>query len=46
LIVNYAAPTVSYTLAREDTDFLADTSEKALFKKIEALEQKMHEALG
>lgn len=48
LIVNYAPPqvqTVSYTLAREDTDFLANESEKALFAKIAALEQKMHEAL-
>lgn len=49
LIVNYASPTVqsvSYTLAREDTDFLADTTEKALFDKIKGLEQKMHDALG
>ena len=49
LIVNYASPTVqsvSYTLAREDTDFLADTSEKALFSKIGVLEQKMRDALG
>lgn len=49
LIVSYASPTVqtvSYTLAREDTDFLANASERELFKKIEALEQKMHEALG
>lgn len=48
LIVNYASPsvkTVSYTLAREDTDFLADTTEKALFDKIKILEEKMHKAL-
>ncbi len=48
LIVNYASPSVqsvSYTLAREDTDFLADESEKTLFSKIGDLEQKMRDAL-
>ena len=45
--MNYSeAQTVSYTLAREDTDFLADDSEKELFNKIAVLERKMHEALG